>query len=156
MEWLDRIWERIVLMWGAAYVVFCYLFEPSKAWGAVWGALVASFVTKMLELAYDTEKGKLRWTTFKGNFSSTTALVKLTFKAGMYLLLMFLLARAEAVYPEAILHYVRTTILSLAFTIEATNSIKHLSVFPGWRKYGQAFIQVFKKGFTPDLDDLDL
>lgn len=156
MEWLERLSERIAIVWGTAYVVFCYLFEPSKAWGAVWAALTASFVTKMLELAYDSERGKLRWTKFKGHFSSTTALVKLTFKAGMYLLLMFLLARAGAVYPEAILHYVRTTILSLAFTIEATNSIKHLSVFPGWGKYGQAFIRVFKKGFTPDLDDLDL
>ncbi len=157
MEWIERLWDRVIIIWGAVYVAFCYLFSPSSAWNGVWSVFAASFVTKMFELAYDSEKERLRWATFKGNFSSTTALVKLTFKAGMYLLLMFVLARAEAVYSETVLHYARSVILSIAFTIESTNAIKHLSVFPGLSKYAKAFGGVIKKAFMPqEYDDLDL
>lgn len=157
MEWIDRLWDRVIIIWGAVYVAFCYLFDPSKAWGAVWSVFAASFITKMLELAYDAEKEKLSWKSFKDRFSSKTALFGMAMKSAMYLLLMFGLARAEAVYPDTVLNYARSIILSISFTIEFVNGIQHLSVFPALKKYANIFGGVVKKTILPkDFDDLDI
>lgn len=156
MSWIKNIWERVLIIWGAVYVAFCYVFEPSKAWGAVWSIFAASFVTKMFELAYDADKKKMSWAAFRSRFSSTTALLKMAGKSALYLLLMFGVARAGSVYPDSVLNYARSIILSIAFTIEFTNAIQHLSVFPGLSRYAKIFGGAVKKTIMPkEFDDLD-
>ncbi len=148
MKLLDKIWEKFLMACCTVYMVFQYLFSPDAAWGAVWAMFVASFITKMLEISYCAERQRMTWRAFRDNFSSTTALFKLSTKSALFLLLMFILARGEVINPAAI-GYLRSGILSIAFTIEAFNSVQHMSVFPSLERYTKLFSGAIKKHLWP-------
>lgn len=153
MEFFERVWEKFLAASCTVYMIFQYMFSPDAAWGAVWAMFIASFFTKMLEISYCPKTKRMTWRAFRDNFSSTTALFKLSVKSALFLLLMFILARGEVINPAAI-GYLRSGILSIAFTIEAFNSVQHMSVFPSLEKYTKLFSGAIKKHLWPkDTDE---
>ena len=142
---IEHIWKWFLMIWAATYAAFHYLFQPTAAWSAAWSLFLAAFVTKMIQLSYE---GKGFWKMLRNRFSGKVALQKAAPKMIFYLLLMFGVARAQAVFPENIignLHFVAT---SFVFVVELLNCLQHLSVLPGIKVGG--LIEWIKKTLMPE------
>lgn len=157
--YLGKFWRWLIVIWGSSYALFVKVFEPDRAWVAIWRVFVLSFFTKMLELAYDEEKERLTYRAWRSKFSSTTALFKSFFKVAIYLVLMLLLAEGRSVYSQGVSHQARSIVTSLVFTIECLNNLKHLSALPTLKGYVKALTKIIKRTVLPEgieEDDLDL
>lgn len=156
---LGKFWRWLIVIWGSSYTLFVKVFEPDRAWVAIWRVFVLSFFTKMLELAYDEETERLSYKAWRSRFSSATALFKAFFKVAIYLVLMLLLAEGRSVYSQGVSHQARSVVTSLVFTIECLNNLKHLSTLPALSGYVKAISKAVKQIVLPkgiDEDDLDL
>jgi hypothetical protein len=128
---LEHVWRWLLAAWSASYALFYYLFQPTRAWGMVWMMFLASFATKMVELMWDAEEERLRWTRLKERFSSRTAINKAMPKIISYLFLMFATARAMGGLPGVVADNMHLAFSSFAFANELINCLKHLSAVKG-------------------------
>lgn len=152
-EGFEQLWKWILAAWGISYGAFLYLFQPTKAWGAVWWMFLASFVTKMIQLMWDSEQERLRWVRLRENFSSRTAIYKAMPKIFSYLFLMFTTARANEAFPGTLSSNVHLAFSSFAFAVELINCLKHLSEMPG-ANVGQLIVWI-KNNIAPKGIDLE-
>ncbi len=148
LSWLKSVFREMnkwfIAAWASIYGVLRWLFMPTAAWGAVWLMLLASFATKMIEIAYDKKRERLSIRTFLDNFSSSVAVHKALPKVLFYSLLMFIVARISTVAP-AVCDKAHFAAASLSLTIEIVNSLKHLASIPSLSKLVTEFVGLFKK-----------
>lgn len=155
---LERFWKWLAVIASGMYATFHYLFEPSEAWNAVWKMFLGSFITKMIELAYDEESGKWGWSIFKTRFSASVGLYKGAPKMLLYLLLMFAVASAKDIFTQTVVDNFHFTAAAILFTLELFNSMQHLGKLPTLSKLARALKEMIKqllvpKGFQKLFDD---
>ncbi len=153
-QWLgdvfQRMWKWILTASAGVWAVFYYMFQPTEAWGAVWKMMLVSFLTKMIQIAYDFEKEKWSLKSFKTNFSFSAGKQKALPQIFFYMLLMYILAAGKFVFPELVINSAHRTVTSVLFTLEAGNSIQHLAVIPTISKLGNFIKLELVQIFLPD------
>lgn len=157
---LERFWKWLVLIASGVYATFQYLFEPTEAWNAVWKMFLCSFITKMIELGYDSETDKWGWSIFKNRFSASTGLYKGAPKMLLYLFFMFAAATSKFIFTQTVVDNFHFAATAIFFTLELFNSLQHLSKLPSLSRLAKSLKDMIKqvlvpKGFQKFFEDED-